>query len=304
MRARRTRPCGARVQQSPGAYLYNDGGGVIRWWEPPCEFSGFMPAAGARMEYGVPSTAECNEWVEGVGPRLFPVYVDYPYLLASDVRPLAPLRPYDSERDEATNFVSPETDPGTEVVEESLPGVLDADGNELLRDELDYGLTPGSQEKEEPASDGTKVTTEDRACKAWFEEAPGSDPGVRSSEAEPRAADWDYDVDEFEAVYNPLTRSTQTVKLRWGTPRWGYRHIVIEHGWNTAMEARVALALQDPTPTADLSHDPTGESFLYRYQIPGLPTGRQCRQLVSVSYRSDGVVPAARHIITTFLEAY
>lgn len=296
---------GARVQQSPGAYLYDshDGAGVIRWWEPPCDFSGFTPARGARMQYAVPSTAACREWVEGVGPVDFPVLVDYPYLLASDVAPVAPLRPYHSETDEVTHYVSPLTAPGAEAVEEGLR-TLDGDGYGPLREEIDWVNTPGSQDKEEPASNGTKVTTEDRACKSWFEEAPAADPGARSPLAEPRAEDWDYDVDEFEGVYNPLTRSTQTVKLRWGTRAWGYRHIAIRHGWNSAVRERTALALQDPSPTVDYEHDSTGSSFLYRYNFSGLPTGMRCRQLVSVSYRSDPVVPVARHIITTFLEAY
>jgi hypothetical protein len=290
---------GARVQQSPGAYLYDshDGAGVIRWFERPCDFSGFTPAAGAHMEVGVASTAACREWVEGVGPVDFPVFVDYPYLLASDVTPVAPLRPYHSETDEPDHFVSPETDPGTEVVEEGLRA-LDDDGNELLRDELDWSITPGSQKKEEPASNGTKVTAEDRACKAWFEEAPAADPGVRSPEAEPEAADWDYDVDEFEGVYNPLTRSTQTVKLRWGTQEWGYRHIVIRHGWNVATRARTALALQDRAPRPDR----TPRSFIYRADLAEGPSGIRCRQRVIVSYGESRRIPGGRHIITSFLE--
>jgi len=293
---------GARVQQSPGAYLYDshDGAGVIRWWEPPCDFSGFTPATGARMEYGVPSSAACREWVEGVGPVDFPVLVDYPYLLASDVTPVAPLKPYHSETDEADHFVSPLTAPRAEVVEEELRA-LDANGNELLREELDWSLTPGAQEKEEPASNGTKVTEDDRACKSWFEEAPAPDPGARSPEADPEADDWDYDVDEFEGVYNPLTRSTQTVKLRWGTLFWGYRHIVIRHGWNIASRERTALALQDRAPTPDPRR---AGSFLYYGNLSGGPAGIRCRQLVSVSYGQDRVVPVGRHIITSFLEAY
>lgn len=292
---------GASVQQSPGAYLYDshDSAGVIRWFEPPCEFSGFTPAGGARMQQAVPSTAGCWMWSRERGWILYSVLVDYPYLLASDVKPVAPPKPYHPETDEADHFVSPLTAPRAEVVEEEL-GALDADGNELLREELDWSLTPGSQEQEEPASNGTKVTTEDRACKSWFEEAPALDPGARSPEAAPEAEDWDYDVDSFEGVYNPLTRSTQTVKLRWGTKAWGYRHIVIRHGWNVLARERTALALQDPAPTPDRRP----ESFLYFGNLSGGPAGIRCRQRVSVSYGQSTGVPVGRHIITSYLEAY
>lgn len=294
---------GGRVQQSPGAYVYRSGGSYILWDEPPCPFVGFTAPAGARLQTGVTTTADCRVWVEGTGWVFYPDVIDYPYMLETDVTATAPLRAYDSETDRPDYYRTAPTAPGATAVERGL-ATLDADGNELLREELDWSLTPGSQEKEEPASNGTKVTTEDRACKSWFEEAPALDPGTRSPEAAPEAEDWDYDVDEFEGVYNPLTRSTQMVKLRWGTKAWGYRHIVIRHGWNVATEARVQLALHDPSPTVDLSHDPTGRSFTYRYDLPGLPVGMQCRQVVAVSYRPDPVVPVSRHIVTTFLEAY
>jgi len=293
---------GGRVQQSPGAYVYRSSGNWVLWDEEPCPYTGFRAPSGARLQTGVATSATCRVWMNG---RLtdYPDVIDYPYVPPAEVRAVAPLRPYDSETDHPDYYRTAPTAPGATAVEGGL-ATLDADGNELLREELDWSLTPGAQEKEEPASDGTKVTTEDRACKSWFEEAPALDPGARSPEAEPAAEDWDYDVDEFEGVYNPLTRSTQTVKLRWGTKDWGYRHIVIGHGWDATTAARVGLALRDPAPTADLLHDPTGRSFLYRYEIPGLPTGMQCRQLVAVSYRPDARVPVARHIVTTFLEAY
>ncbi len=295
---------GATVQQSPGAYLYDWGSDVVRWFEHPCEFSGFGAPAGARMQPGVASEAECREYVEEVGYVFYPVYVDYPYLLASDVTPVAPLRPFDPETDEPDFTVEAPSDPGTSTVEEGLTA-LDADGKELLREELDWSLTPGAQEQEEPASDGSAITDEDRECRDYFDEAPASDPGARSPGAEGEAPDWDYDVDEFEGVYNPLIRATQTVKLRWGTKSWGYRHIVLRHGWDMAADERIRLALQsDRTPELDLAHDLTGSSFIYSLDLSGLPSGMRCRQLVSVSYRTDSIVPVGRHVITSFLEAY
>lgn len=290
---------GARVQQSPGAYLYDDNGGFARWFEPPCEYSGLTPPAGARMQNGVPSTAECNVYIRDVGWRLFPVYVDYPYLLESDVHPAAPLRPYNSVTDDAWEWEPYPPDPGATVVEDDLD-VLDEDGNDLLRHQIDWALTPGSQTEEEPVRGDSMLSDEDRACKAYFGEAGQGDPGRRSPEADPEAPDWDYDVDEFEGVYNPLTSSTQTVKLRWGTRAWGYRHVVIRHGWDVAAGLRTAYALQDGTPQADRRPG----SYIYLGNLSEGPRGARCRQRVVVSYGQDASVPTGRHIITSYLEAY
>lgn len=296
---------GATVQQSPGAYLYNslDSAGVIRWFEAPCRFSGFAPAAGARMETHVASTALCNEWspVDRMN-HLDPVFVDYPYLLESDLQPDGAFVPFDAETDVPDYTITRPPDPGAEAVEAELD-VLDDDGNDLLRDELDWALTPGSQVEEEPMRVGVPTGEDDQACKSYFADAPDTDPGARSPEAEEEAADWDYDVEAYEGVYNPLTRSTQTVKLRWGTKAWGYRHIVIRHGWDAGAAERTRLALADPSPRL-AERDPNRESFIYIYNVAGLPEGMQCRQRVVVSYGRGGRVPVGRHIITSYMEAY
>lgn len=292
---------GARVQQSPGAYLYDWGGGSVRWFEPPCEFSGFTPPVGGRLQSGVPSTAECNVYIRDVGWRLFPVFVDYPYLTERDVGPAAPLRPI-APGDDVDRWEPYPPDPGTTAVDQALDA-LDEDGNDLLRDEIDWELTPGSQDEEEPIRVGTRLSEEDKACKDYFGDAPQSDPGARSPRAAPEAADWDYDVESFPGVYNPLLPGTQTVKLRWGTRAWGYRHIVLRHGWDAAAATRTALALADPSPTVDVAHDSTRRSFQYIYEIPNLPNGMRCEQLVSVSYRSDATFADGRHVITSFVRA-
>jgi hypothetical protein len=291
---------GARVQQSPGAYLYdsNDGAGVIRWFEPPCSFSGFTPAAGARMQYGVPSTAACREWVRDVGPVDFPVFVDYPYLLESDVGPASPLRP--TRAGDAVDRWEPfPPDPGPTAVTEGLD-LLDEADFELLRSQADWALTPGAQPEEEPIRAGVDLTENDRACKTYYGETGQGDPGRRSPEADPLAPDWDYDVDAFPNVYNPLISSTQTVKLRWGDSidGWGYRHIKHWHGWDAAARLRTALALADTAPTVDGL--PT--SFRYVANLPTGPSGVRCQQRVIVSYREDGKVPVGRHIITSFVD--
>jgi len=293
---------GATVQQSPGAFLYssNTGSSVIRWWEPPCTFSGLTPPEGARLEVAVPSDATCREWVRDVGYVFFPIFVDYPYLLWTDVVPTSPLRPFDPLTDDADYTVVP-PDPGATAVENALD-VLDEDGNDVLRDQIDWALTPGAQEDEEPIRVGTGISEEDRACKAHFgEPESGEDPGRRSPNAPREAADWDYDVDVFPGVYNPYARAAQTVKLRWGTRAWGYRHIEERHGWGAGARTRTAYALLDPTPQAQSRYP---QSFVYFGNLVNGPNGIDCRQRVVVSYDQDQRVPVGRHIITSYLEAY
>lgn len=233
-----------------------------------------------------------------------PIFVDYPYLLLTDIKPKLPLRPFNAERDLPDATVTTPPDPGVEAVESELEA-LDGEGYELMRSQLDFAVTPGAQEQEEPVQIGAAVRDEDRRCREYFgDRRGGTDPGVRAPGAEEGAANWDYDMESFEEVYNPLTRSNQTVKLRWGTKDWGYRHIVMEHGWNAEAAERTSLALlTDTDPRVD-PRDPEEESFLYYYQVPGLPGGMHCQQRVVVSYRRDPVVPVARHIITSFIEAY
>jgi hypothetical protein len=301
---------GAKVQQRPGAYVYNAGYAgssfpIARWFEEPCEFSGFEPPTGARLQAHVSTSALCGVFDFGsLSWHYYPVYVDYPYLLLTDLHPVLPLRPFNAETDLPDATVTTPPDPGAEAVESSLE-TLDGEGYELMRDQLDFALTPGAQDEEEPVQVDAPVDEEedDARCRAYFgDRTGGTDPGFRAPGAEERAANWDYDVDSFEEVYNPLTRSNQTVKLRWGTKNWGYRHIVIRHGWNTEAAERTRLALL--TDRAPTPHPRFEESFLYYYNIPGLPGGMHCRQLVSVSYRRETRVPPARHIITSYVEAY
>ncbi len=298
---------GADVVQRPGAYLYTGGYNgstflIVRWFEEPCDFSGFAPPSSAHMQTHLSTTATCREF-NGREFVEYPVFVDYPYLTDADIAPVRPLRPFNSETDHPTYTHEAAPDPGSRAVESSL-AVLDDASHMLLREEIDWALTPGSQEDEEPARVGTRVEPRDRECKEYFGDAPGSDPGARSPEAPEEAADWDFDVESFEEVFNPGTRSSQTVKLRWGTKSWGYRHIVMRHGWNAEAARRTALALQtDRSPTV-APRDTTGESWVYLYAIPGLPEGMRCRQRVVVSYRRDTAVPVGRHVITSYVQAY
>jgi hypothetical protein len=305
---------GATVQQRPGAYVYNAGYSgssfpIARWFDSPCDFSGFSAPGGGRLQTHVSSLALCNEYSEADREfHLYSVYVDYPYLLVSDLYPTGPFVPFDAENDVPDYTTERPPDPGAEAVEGQLGTAMGAAGNELMREEIDWAETPGSQAAEEPIKVGAPPTTrprEDRECKAYFGDAPGEDPGERAPGAEEEAEDWDYDVDSFEEVFNPLTRGTQTVKLRWGTKAWGYRHVVIRHGWNAGSARRTRLALlTDPSPTPDTAHDSSRQSFLYFYDLPGAPEGIHCRQRVSVSYGTGGGMPVGRHIITSYVEAY
>ena len=181
----------------------------------PAPSSGFTPAGGARIENAVPSTGDCRVWDRDRGYVYYQSLIDYPYLLDSDIRPVAPLRPFDPLADDPDVTVDTPPDPGPTAVAEGLD-LLDEDEYELLRGTLDWALTPGAQLEDHPLYADEKLSEEDRACKAYFGELGQGDPGRRSPDAAQEAPDWDYDVDEFSGVYNPLTRSTQTVKLRWG----------------------------------------------------------------------------------------
>ncbi|HEX7289840.1 MAG TPA: hypothetical protein VF250_01825 [Conexibacter sp.] len=289
---------GGRVQQSPGAYVYRSSSTWVLWDERPCPYTGFTAPAGASLQTGVATSATCWVWANERWTQ-YPDVIDYPYVPPAEVRAVAPLRPYDAETDHPDYYRTAPTAPGATAVERGL-ATLDAEGNELLRGEADWALTPGAQPEEEPVRPGVDLTENDRACKSYFGESGQGDPGRRSPDADPLAPDWDYDVDEFEGVYNPLTRSTQTVQLRWGDSidGWGYRHIKYWHGWNAAARLRTALALADPAPTVDRL--PT--SFRYVVNLANGPAGVLCQQRVIVSYREDNKVPVGRHIITSFVD--
>ena len=226
----------------------------------------------------------------------FPVFVDYPYLFDSDVRPAAPLRPTVSG-DVIDRWEPFPPDPGATVVQDRLDA-LDDDGNDLLRDQIDTVLTPGSQPEEDPVRVGRLPRR--RTERARHSSATRRRP-IRARARRrriPRAPDWDHDVDAFPGVLNPAARATQTVKLRWGdgTHGWGYRHVKFRHGWDAAARLRTELALADRSPTVEGL--PT--SFRYVASLPGGPRG--CRQRVIVSYREDDKVPVGRHVITSFVD--
>lgn len=58
---------GAKVAQRPGAYVYDAGYGgstfpIARWFEEPCDFHGFTPPSGARMQTHLSTSATCAEF--------------------------------------------------------------------------------------------------------------------------------------------------------------------------------------------------------------------------------------------------
>lgn len=91
---------------------------------------------------------------------------------------------------------------------------------------------------------------------------------------------------------------TQTVKLRWGRRAWGYRHIVLGHGWDASAAVRTALALADRSATVER----VPGSYRYVATLSGGPRGVTCKQRVVVSYGQDELVPSGRHIITSFVD--
>lgn len=294
---------GARVEQQPGAYLFHgwlNGTpfGPARWFEPPCAFSGYSGPAGARIENAVPSTARC------VIPDTFPpeeaeILVDYPYLLQSDLRAMEPIRRYDQSRDGNPNAISPAPpDPGVAATRPDIEAALDGDGQDLQRAFIDWAREPDRQPEEDPRKTGAppRVSDEDRPC-VPSGSGPSADPGPSKpgTTGDPRSGV----VSSFGGVRNPSTGKNVTVKLYWGDRTWGYRHIVIGHGWTAKDVADTALALQDRSPTINRA-----TSWRYYHTYTGSDGKTQCYRRVVVEFaKNDPTFSAPKHIITSFAGA-
>ncbi|MEN3281388.1 MAG: hypothetical protein V7607_2528 [Solirubrobacteraceae bacterium] len=129
---------GATVGQSPGAYLFD--ADPIRWFEPPCAYSGFDPPDGAILA-GAESTATCL--IPGTDPEQYAsVRVVYPYVAEDMIRLRRPMRPYRYPEDccSAIGHEAQPVDLGD--VETALGTHFDESRYELLREEIDWALGP------------------------------------------------------------------------------------------------------------------------------------------------------------------
>jgi len=298
---------GARVEQSPGAYLFagSQAGSVflpVRWFESPCGFSGFSGPPGARMQTGVASTAKC------VIPNTFPqqeadVLVDYPYLLESDITTRHPLRIYDSQRDPRPNVITPAPpDPGTSTTRPRIGSSLERDGQDLQRAELDYLLDYDQDPSEEPVEVGIGGSEHNDWCRL---SAPTPDPNTTTSRWTAKQS--------FSRV--DKTGTVTTVALLWGEAQlpipndakyrgFGYRKVAAVHGWTTADINATGTALASaPVQVVPAGRRTQGRQVYWGPEYspgPGAPANGRCRRTVVVETPKRVNEPKARGIITSY----
>lgn len=299
---------GARVEQTPGAYLFvgSQAGGnpfvPVRWFEPPCGFSGFSAPPGARLQRAVASTAQC------VIPGTFPeqqaeILVDYPYLLQGDLTTHRPLRVYDPQRDPPPNVITPAPpDPGVATTRPRIGSALDADGQDLQRAELDYLLDRDQDPSEEPIEVGIGGTERNDWCRLAV---PTPDPNTTTSP-------W-----TVKQSFTRLDKSgtVKTVALLWGEvllpipnnrkyAGFGYRKIAARHGWTTADVAATQSALASAPVEVVPAGATTQERQVYSgpeyIAGPGAPPNSHCRRTVVVETPKRASEPKARGIITSY----
>lgn len=171
-----------------------------------------------------------------------------------------------------------EPEPGTEVDPETVPVALGVNA---------------------PAR---TFSREDNRCLPSGAGTPG-DPGAPTPDGSP--------YPQFQAPPFPVLGSypatdprttphpSITVYLRWGTTRWGWRHVKIRRGYSVVDEQETAGALaSDPLPTR--RHSSTQQYVFHRYFFVPDGTGGMlhCVRNVAVDFATWNDF-AAKHIITS-----
>jgi hypothetical protein len=277
----------ATVQQVPGAYLYYgslNGSRFtpVRWFEPPCHFTGFEGPPRSRLASDIGAGVDC---VVSAG-EVASVRVDYPYALPSDFLRLDFLHPYDPEIDGEPDIAKPAPpDPGVSTVEDRAENALDGEGQQLHRDWIDWRLEPDHEPEENPKKIGAGPgNREDPRCSLSDSSAP-HDPGSGTG----RAAV----VETFAVTVDPWS-NRQLVNLHWGSRSWGYRHIVYRRGWGTQAQMLTQAAL---TNDLDPKKQNTDHSFRY-YQPYFGANGFPCFWRVVVEYQQTVSGGGPKDIIT------
>ena len=283
------------------AYLSGTTYRPVRWFNSPCQFTGFEPPPLARMRTNVPTTANC--YVPATGGTA-PITVMYPYFLKKDLLRLGIIHPYSASTDPAPNAtVASPPDPGASPVGTALGPLLDSDGYDSLRQYLDWAKEPDRAPEEDPRKTGIppKLSPEDQACQSTA--VPGTDPGPRKpgTTGDERAGL----VKQYTQVLNPGTNKKGTVNLYWGNKYgWGYRKIALKHGWNSQDDTWTSVALK--TPTTITSN--RGSTTSWKYDFVYTQNGTPCKRRVIVEYKVDPYFPRtgthlAYNIITSFSAA-
>lgn len=253
--------------------------------QPPSDDYAWMPGTPTNCSIGLPYSAEPYHGHGGIFFRSGDKFV-----------PRTPGKDFDPSTDQPTYTSPAPPAPDLSTARSALAQALDGDGSDTVRDEIDWRLTPGHQEKEEPIKIGAE-SPEDQACKAKYGDAMGPDPGKRAPGAMPTDPDAQFLMDTYTGVADPYNPGqSRNVQLKWGTRAWGERHIILDHGFGYDAQQRTRAALEtDRTPLPDA----VSPSDSYDYFLPLAPAGSvPCRQKVVVTDHSElGVVTSYVEVV-------
>lgn len=149
---------------------------------------------------------------------------------------------------------------------------------------------PGTRIRPDSEVEVTANRTATRPNNRECERSPRQDPDP-SGNVDP------FDVRTAFLGWNPQTGSRGvTIYLHHGTSTWGYRHIAIGHGWDSADDrADTEKALWDPVPQPE-PRSPTSNQFYYFYLRGSVP----CTRRVVVEFATAPRDPKPKHVITSF----
>ncbi len=137
----------------------------------------------------------------------------------------------------------------------------------------------------------SRTSTRSPLCEVGFRQP---DPGNPPSDGEGAYAEWRLAP---EGAYHPILNnpsdvSVSSVPLRWGTKRWGWRHIRIGHGYGQTDKSQTVAALAtDPTPIDGLFK----KQWLYHYwfTVQVMGASIHCLRTVVVEFKEDDKAIAA-----------
>jgi hypothetical protein len=303
-------------------WLFFNGSGVIRWFEPPCTYSGYAPPSGARLRSGVPTDgATCFYPIEeSPYSGEASVSVDYPYLSEDDIGASTTLTtgspsdhpfhaqvwPWDSTAPPVSSFAG------------AIGLLLESSEAEALRAQLDWER---GEDGQDPSTEPIKVGTTPAT-------PPATDPRRFCEHTPPGTTDtFVPEVNEFTLMSTYPTSKGFTAQLRAGSELlgsgsyiwknvkgFGLRKIIAKHGWLPSDRADTAAALVTPWQTKDYAAEEPGTDLAAwgrfefdgpPYALPsgsGAPTGTPgaCHRIVVVDTLARNGEPTNRGIITSY----
>jgi hypothetical protein len=143
--------------RSRGEWVFTASGGwnTVRWFEPPCTFTGFTPPAGARVRTGVVDGGTC--WYSVNYPPYeasSASFTQYPYMTEADLvlNSFMEVAPFGSNPFDYQNSTVPL--PPVETTEPEIVGALEEDGSDELRRGLLVAVVADRLQRNNPGIDG------------------------------------------------------------------------------------------------------------------------------------------------------